>query len=86
MVDILTTLLGLVNDLTSVFGNFGGAIAKTMVLWGGLKLGGSVLGTIANSVLGLDLKTKSLSSTFNSLLIPSMVKAATIGKTKVAVT
>ena len=86
VVDILTTLLGLVNDLTSVFGSFGGAIAKTMVLWGGLKLGGSVLGTIANSVLGLDLKTKSLSSTFNSLLIPSMVKAATIGKTKVAVT
>ena len=86
VVDILTTLLGLVNDLTSVFGSFGGAIAKTMVLWGGLKLGGSALGTIANSVLGLDLKTKSLSSTFNSLLIPSMVKAATIGKTKVAVT
>ena len=85
-VDILTTLLGLVNDLTGVFGNFGGAIAKTIVLWGGLKLGGSVLGTIANSVLGLDLKTKSLSSTFNSLLIPSIVKAATIGKTKVAVT
>ena len=81
-VDILTTLLGLVNDLTGVFGNFGGAIAKTMVLWGGLKLGGSVLGTIANSVLGLDLKTKSLSSTFNSLLIPSIVKAATIGSTK----
>lgn len=86
VVDILTTLLGLVNDLTSVFGSFGGAIAKTMVLWGGLKLGGSALGTIANSVLGLDLKTKSLSSTFNSLLIPSIVKAATIGKTKVAVT
>ena len=86
VVDILTTLLGLVNDLTSVFGSFGGAIAKTMVLWGGLKLGGSALGAIANSVLGLDLKTKSLSSTFNSLLIPSMVKAATIGKTKVAVT
>lgn len=81
-VDILTTLLGLVNDLTSVFGNFGGAIAKTIVLWGGLKLGGSALGTIANSVLGLDLKTKSLSSTFNSLLIPSIVKAATIGSTK----
>lgn len=86
VVNILTTLLGLVNDLTGVFGSFGGAIAKTMVLWGGLKLGGSVLGTIANSVLGLDLKTKSLSSTFNSLLIPSIVKAATIGKTKVAVT
>ena len=81
-VDILTTLLGLVNDLTGVFGNFGGAIAKTIVLWGGLKLGGSALGTIANSVLGLDLKTKSLSSTFNSLLIPSIVKAATIGSTK----
>lgn len=81
-VDILTILLGLVNDLTGVFGNFGGAIAKTIVLWGGLKLGGSVLGTIANSVLGLDLKTKSLSSTFNSLLIPSIVKAATIGSTK----
>ena len=85
-VDILTTLLGLVNDLTGVFGNFGGAIAKTIVLWGGLKLGGSVLGTIANSVLGLDLKTKSLSSTFNSLLIPSIIKAATVGRTKVAVT
>lgn len=81
-VDILTTLLGLVNDLTGVFGNFGGAIAKTAVLWGGLKLAGSGLGTIANSVLGLDLKTKSLSSTFNSLLIPSIVKAATIGSTK----
>lgn len=85
-VDILTTLLGLINDLTGVFGNFGGAIAKTIVLWGGLKLGGSVLGTIANSVLGLDLKTKSLSSTFNSLLIPSIVKAATVGRTKAAVT
>lgn len=85
-VDILTTLLGLVNDLTGVFGNFGGAIAKTMVLWGGLKLGGSVLGTIANSVLGLDLKTKSLSSTFNSLFIPSIVKSIALGKTAAAAT
>ena len=85
-VDILTTLLGLVNDLTGVFGNFGGAIAKTMVLWGGLKLGGSVLGTIANSVLGLDLKTKSLSSTFNSLFIPSIIKSITLGKTAAAAT
>ena len=85
-VDILTTLLGLVNDLTGVFGNFGGAIAKTMVLWGGLKLGGSVIGTIANSVLGLDLKTKSLSSTFNSLLIPSIIKSIALGKTAAAAT
>lgn len=85
-VDILTTLLGLVNDLTGVFGNFGGAIAKTMVLWGGLKLGGSALGTIANSVLGLDLKTKSLSSTFNSLLIPSIIKSIALGKTAAAAT
>ena len=51
-----------------------------------LIVGAFIIGAIANSVLGLDLKTKSLSSTFNSLLIPSMVKAATIGKTKVAVT
>lgn len=85
-VDILTVLLGLVNDLTGVFGNFGGAIAKTMVLWGGLKLGGSVLGTIANSILGLDLKTKSLSSTFNSLFIPSIIKSIALGKTAAAAT
>lgn len=85
-VDILTTLLGLVNDLTGVFGNFGGAIAKTIVLVGGLKLAGSTLGFLANSVLGLDLKTRTLAQTWNSMLIPSIIKSITLGKTATAAT
>ena len=84
-VDILTTLLGLVNDLTGVFGNFGGAIAKTIVLVGGLKLAGSTLGFLANSVLGLNLKTRTLAQTWNSMLIPSIIKSITLGKTAAGV-
>ena len=42
-VNLITELLGVVNKLTNVLPGTAGALAKVMVLWGGLKLGKGVV-------------------------------------------
>ena len=77
-VDILTALVNGVNNLTGVFGNIGGSVAKIALLWNTLRYGGSVLGMLVNSLTGANLNVRTLGQTFNSSLIPSIIRATTL--------
>ena len=54
VVDILTTLLNLVNDLTGSLGEGGSSISKALLLFGALKITGGALGSILSS-LGMEV-------------------------------
>ena len=85
-VDILTTLLNLVNDLTGSLGEGGSSISKAMLLFGALKVTGGALGSILSSlgmeVAGLGEGGTTLSTIFGNTTNTFKILTGQISNTK----
>lgn len=85
-VDILTTLLNLVNDLTGSLGEGGSSISKAVLLFGALKVTGGALGSILSSlgmeVAGLGEGGTTLSTIFGNTTNTFKILTGQISNTK----
>lgn len=85
-VDILTTILNLVNDLTGSFGEGGSSISKAVLLFGALKVTGGALGSILSSlgmeVAGLGEGGTTLSTIFGNTTNTFKILTGQISNTK----
>ena len=70
-VDILTSILNVINDITGAFGEFGGTASKALLLFGGLRYGTGAMGNILQ-LLGVPTKMPTIkdqwSTGFGSIL------------------
>lgn len=86
VVDILTTILNLVNDLTGSLGEGGSAISKAILLFGALKVTGGALGSILSGlgmeVAGLGEGGTTLSTIFGNTTNTFKILTGQISNTK----
>jgi hypothetical protein len=71
VVDILTDILNVINDITGAFGDFGVTASKALLLFGGLRYGTGAMGNILR-LLGVPTKIPTIknqwSTGFGSIL------------------
>lgn len=64
-VDVLTKLLGVINDLTGSMGDFGGTASKALLMFSGLRYGTGAMGSFL-SLLGINTATPTLKDQWNT--------------------